>query len=705
MATITTQAYSGRSLTLDVWEGTTDIANNRRLYGWRLYGSGSGGGYIISRNFYVAVGDQVVYNSAAAVNLYGGTVIAEGSVWVYHEASGGKQINMYCQGAIYTNAVNVSASGAFWATGIPRYANLYNFNWEETSLTSVRMSFKTDNTIAQIQYSINNGSWVSVNGSKPSSTWYYNTLSNLEPGTTYTIKTRIQRSDSGLWTESGNITVTTHNIAKITSAVDFTDESNGYIKFTNPSLSKLNLKLKIGNDYIFRNNIDGSSGEYTILLTTDERELLRNNMKNTNNISVEYILLTIYNNEERWWDIVTKNISIVNAKPVLSSFNYQDTNNTTVLLTGSIKTIVKGQSNVRIYGVSADTLKYATKKNIVIDNTVDTWVESYQRTFNKYSKSSISASIVDSRDNTSNILGVSFTKFIDYLDITKESQSLSRNNQGVGEEVTIVAKGSWFNGSFGTTTNTITGIYRYRKSGATTWNNGTSALNISKVGNTFSINQIIKGDTVAGFDIQNSYDIEIILTDKIMSITISYILISGSPALAIVSNKISLGGNLDESSSYDVQIKKDVNFEKGIYMNNKNLERFLLDIIYPVGSVYFTNKVGYNPGTTMGGTWARIPDGYIRSRNYGNLTTGGSWDSGSTVLNITQTPSHVHNVATDLIHVDGIVVNKEYINTNLAAGSARRRYRNYEESVGGNQGHTHTTEPPFVSVIGWVRTV
>lgn len=134
MATITTNAYSNRSLSLDVWEtGDVDIAGNRRGYGYRAYGTGSYTGYVMSGNFYVSIGGVQVYSSSTRIQLRQGTTVCQGTIWLNHNNDGSKWVDMYCEAGIYNNAVNCRANGGFNATNIPRQANLTgadNFNDE-----------------------------------------------------------------------------------------------------------------------------------------------------------------------------------------------------------------------------------------------------------------------------------------------------------------------------------------------------------------------------------------------------------------------------------------------------------------------------------------------------------------------------------------------------------------------------------------------
>jgi hypothetical protein len=66
----------------------------------------------------------------------------------------------------------------------------------------------------------------------------------------------------------------------------------------------------------------------------------------------------------------------------------------------------------------------------------------------------------------------------------------------------------------------------------------------------------------------------------------------------------------------------------------------LMQLIYPVGSLYWSSK-NTNPATLFGGTWTQIKDKFVLAcgDTYANGATGGS----STVtLTVNQIPSHTH---------------------------------------------------------------
>ena len=65
----------------------------------------------------------------------------------------------------------------------------------------------------------------------------------------------------------------------------------------------------------------------------------------------------------------------------------------------------------------------------------------------------------------------------------------------------------------------------------------------------------------------------------------------------------------------------------------------IIDIIYPIGSMYFSNT-STSPATLFGGTWAQIKNALISSLGYGSNTLGNYGNSNT--ITVEQMPSHKH---------------------------------------------------------------
>ena len=177
--------------------------------------------------------------------------------------------------------------------------------------------------------------------------------------------------------------------------------------------------------------------------------------------------------------------------------------------------------------------------------------------------------VFDSRNNSTKLEVPIGINYVDYKEKVIINKSCTRY-ANVNEESNLSFSGEWFNSSFGAYNNQLSATYKYRQKGGNEWIQGTTNINITVDGNTYSYSGYIKGDTNNGFATENSYEIEIIVTDSLSSKSDTTILIAGEPAMDIYHSNISIGGyyNEDESEAqYQSQFHKKTNFYNGVYKN------------------------------------------------------------------------------------------------------------------------------------------
>jgi len=138
----------------------------------------------------------------------------------------------------------------------------------------------------------------------------------------------------------------------------------------------------------------------------------------------------------------------------------------------------------------------------------------------------------------------------------------------------------------------------------------------------------------------------------------------------------------------EVTVNGDVRFTGGLFAG----ERAFLELVYPVGTLYFSAAEA-EPGVLFGfGTWERIRDRFL-------LAAGEIYEAGSTggeeshVLTAEEMPEHSHRIL--------------FQSGKLAAGSDYSRVGGtYQsgvvESTGGGQAHNNM--PPYAAVYVWKRT-
>lgn len=284
-------------LELNVWENWSSMDNYSSVH-WEviLRATGNYSFSTIGSTIVVNV-DGEVYNaySQKSLSAGGAITIASGDKNVWHNADGTKAI--YCSAsysqsssASYTPG-NMSCGGDMWLSNIPRYANFTQHYVSARSINTVSIHWEADSSINAWQHSINGGGWQDCNGGNTY------VISNLSPNTTYYIRTRIRRSDSGLWTESGNISATTYDIAKLSSTDNILILSN---KLNYTYINAAGAKVELG---IFKT--DGKTAiinykEYknaigTISFTESEIDTIYKMMKNNNDFTVRLYIRSTQN--------------------------------------------------------------------------------------------------------------------------------------------------------------------------------------------------------------------------------------------------------------------------------------------------------------------------------------------------------------------------------------------------------------------------
>lgn len=247
--------------------------------------------------------------------------------------------------------------------------------------------------------------------------------------------------------------------------------------------------------------------------------------------------------------------------PTFTDFDYTSDSNTTQL-TGSNKTVIKNYSNVTVSistSNKAIAQKSATMKNYNVQIGNKNATINYSSTanvstlINKVDNKLINVYATDSR-GFSTQKQKQVIKFIEYTPISISSVTISRDDGGTGTQTTLKYNGSIWNGNFGAVVNAITSVkYQYRVAGSSIWIDGKTNIMPTLSGNSFSFTGKIAGDKEAlGFDMANSYEIRVLINDKLTGYTYpvnnTLILMSGVPALAFGEKQgVSFGTLYDEN--------------------------------------------------------------------------------------------------------------------------------------------------------------
>ena len=325
-------------------------STNEHYIQWRLYAHNTPGSYrtVYLRNLYVA-GKQVYFregNSSSAKQYYDGDEVTSGDITVssYNNAGDGSFSASFEAGVGSYPGSNCSGNGSWNLDRIPRYANV-SISANSRGLNQLTYNWSADATTDWKQYRLNGGNWIDDGGS--------NTIKNLTPNTTYSIQVRVRRADSGLWSESNVISMTTYDIAKINSIPEFNLGDKETIGYSNPSGSSMRISIYNTEGsvaYCGYRQCTGSS--YTFEFTQEELDVLYKLFKN-NTVTVRVYLVTTSN-----------------------GVDYYNYHNVTITLTGNQKTIKVNNDSIWKRGKIWTNVDGTWKRAILWTNVDGIWKKS-----------------------------------------------------------------------------------------------------------------------------------------------------------------------------------------------------------------------------------------------------------------------------------------------------------------------------------------
>lgn len=120
----------------------------------------------------------------------------------------------------------------------------------------------------------------------------------------------------------------------------------------------------------------------------------------------------------------------------------------------------------------------------------------------------------------------------------------------------------------------------------------------------------------------------------------------------------------------------------------------LLDIIYPINSIYITTS-GVSPATSIGGMWTQIKDGACLAA-YDDI----AGYTGSKTISVKQMPVHAHAQYVTANYGNPNIVRKDY-----SADSGHEGAQNYPQGCNtGDAGGGQDYYPYSYACKVWVRT-
>lgn len=547
-------------------------STNHSYVDYNVYCQSSGSGSINANHYlYFNINGSDKRNETVKVNVsspYANIAIASGTIEVNHDGISSIPFSASIQASSY--GVSASVSGNFALEYIPRYAEINSVSVQSVGLNTAVIQYSVSRT-ANIFCRVDGGSYGNPRVYNTTSGTF--TISNLTPGQQHSFQILSRAVDANIDRESGVFYATTIDIARITEAPNFTDEESPTIKYTNPFGNNVTtlqacISLTEATDDIAYRDISKTGTSYTFELTDEERGLLRS-AATENTLDIKFYIRTDYG-QQSYYSYVSKTMSIVNANPIFYNFTYKDINRDIVdNLTGDNQTLIKGYSNIQgtvsvankaIAQKSATMSKYRLSIDDKTDEVDYSDTEDVSATINGASNNVITMYAIDSRGN-STLKQITASNYINYQKINIGSILVTRVNN-VQSETKLKFSGYIWNGNFGLVENSIEECYyRYKKTREDIWSDNIT-ITPTKSSDSFSFESEIVGDLGAiGFDIDESYEIQVFVKDKLSNNYNSpadFILGPGLPAIAIYKNKVAIGHKYDTDLGGVLQITGDV---------------------------------------------------------------------------------------------------------------------------------------------------
>lgn len=462
--------------------------------------------------------------------------------------------------------------------------------------------------------------------------------------------------------------------ATVTGASNFTDIQNPSFTYSNPRNLDMSLWLEInpnGEHLCQRTITNSTSGTYTWDLTETERNQLRAKIPNSKTATCRIgVISTISGTSSASYKDVT--YTIVEQAPTMTA-TYQDTNSTTTAITDNNQLIIRNNSTLEIDVTNATAYKEATLSSITanVNGTI------YNGTLNSGSATFNIGTINVSDDITAVVTLTDSRGFkgiqnvnIQVLDwqLPTAIISLQRENNFYSEtNINVNADYSSLDNK-----NTITIKVRDKKVTDTTYSSYTT----------------LQDDVTTQLTLDNNYawDVQVLVQDLLGSTTYNLTLDRGIPITFFDRIKRSVGINCFPANNTSLEISG----------------KTIVDIIYPVGSIYISVN-STDPSTIFGGTWEQIKDQFLLSAG-DTYTAGATGGEATHTLTVNEMPSHSHNVSWQDNCPPWVQAGGYGQFTPTPTGNANKINLGGLSIGGTGGGQAHNNMPPYLVVYVWKRT-
>lgn len=503
----------------------SDAATNKRYVSWKITFQGTP--WVQLFKAYAKLGNTVIYDNEPGTTGWSvGTVLKSDTTTFDNDSAGNLTLAFYMKQLFFYGTWAWDQSGyaqekneTFRFSQLPRYA-AFTSHTATSELNKITVSYTADVEYKAQQYSLNGGAWTNTTAGS------YN-LTGLKPNTSYTIKTKIQRADSNLWTESDTITIKTKALPTSIAPSDILFNKDGNT-FT-PSISSVDylsgwyVIVKDGSTQVRSYSGTKSttaSKTYTLQGSDFTAMLPRHTTTDNWNLTVQYKVIsngTTYTLTDRTFKCT------IPAGQYLPTYNvnnlsYAVTDSKTLGLNNNNTTkVIKGVSSVEITSTAASPQGSAKMSSYIASSGTKqksgtTITSPIKISLDNVDGSSFSVQAVDSR-NRSTTATKDYAAFIDYFAPIVNSANITRVD-AIGTNINVNIVGRYMNWSGLATSNTIEQVsIKYRIKGATSWTTKTGITFTRNVGNgNFTITGVITGNN---FVATNEYELQLTFKDKI----------------------------------------------------------------------------------------------------------------------------------------------------------------------------------------------
>lgn len=200
------------------------------------------------------------------------------------------------------------------------------------------------------------------------------------------------------------------------------------------------------------------------------------------------------------------------------------------------------------------------------------------------------------------------------------------------------------------------------------------------------------------------------VADFIEILNMNFDIISSSEAIdsaslasnAVTSTKISDGAvttaKIDDDSITAGKLKDNIISVGKINTSGSNLsewKEFIGNLMYPVGSYYWSSTQSTSPSELFGGTWTQITNRFLFAAG-GSYSVNSMGGESTVVLTTSQMPSHTHEINDGEWHY--------YTRDQSQHGDAIHVMAGTRNTLASGGGQAHNNMPPYLVAYCWRRT-